>query len=133
MRVLIVDDSLIVWRRLFDMLRDLSDVSLLAYSRNLAEARLCLSGFGPDLLVLDIALPDGTGLDLLQEVRGSDLPTKVAVFSNQAELRRASLDLGADWYFDKSMDYPQLLSLIEDRAYWSAHKGSQAGASYAES
>ncbi|EGV32841.1 response regulator receiver and unknown domain protein [Thiorhodococcus drewsii AZ1] len=132
MRVLIVDDSLVVWRRLFDMLKDLSAVSFLAYSRNLSEARRYLAGVGPDLLVLDISLPDGSGLDLLQDVRLRGLGTKVAIFSNLSELRRVSLDLGADWYFDKSMDYPQLLSLIEDRAYWAEQHTGRGGTNDAE-
>ncbi|MFD2111485.1 response regulator [Thiorhodococcus fuscus] len=132
MRLLIVDDSLVVWRRLFDMLKDLSDVSFLAYSRNLSEARHYLAGFGPDLLVLDISLPDGSGLDLLQDVRLRGLGTKVAIFSNLSELRGVSLDLGADWYFDKSMDYPQLLSLIEDRAYWAKQHIGRDGVNHAE-
>lgn len=118
MRILIVDDSPLVWRHLLDMLRDLSFVSLLAYARSLAEARRCLDGFTPDLLVLDISLPDGNGLDLLQSVQAAGLPTRVALFTNVPELRSISLALGADWYFDKSLDFKQLLELMNDRAYW---------------
>lgn len=131
MRVLIVDDSPLVWRYLLDMLRGLSDLALLAYSRNLAEARRCLAGFEPDLMVLDIALPDGNGLDLLRDLRAKATATQVAVFSNHTELRRHSLALGADWYFDKSLDYPQLLSLLKDQEYWrrrSDAAGSAPGA-----
>ncbi|AFL75931.1 response regulator [Thiocystis violascens] len=118
MRVLIVDDSPAVWRRLFDMLEEFPSVSLLAYANTLAEARRFLAGCRPDLLVLDLSLPDGNGLDLLQGLRAAGMDTKVAVFSNDPDLRRHSLDRGADWHFDKSLEFPLLLSLLSDRGYW---------------
>jgi response regulator of citrate/malate metabolism len=107
-----------VWKRLFDMLGDFPHVSTLAYAGNLDEARRYLPVFEPHLLVLDICLPDGNGLELLKEVRVTELDTRVAVFSNNLEFMQLSLDLGADWYFDKTMEFPQLLSLLKDRTYW---------------
>jgi response regulator of citrate/malate metabolism len=118
MRILIVDGSQMVWKRLFDMLGELPHLSTLAYAGNLAEARQCLASFQPHLLVLDMSLRDGNGLDLLKEVRAAGLDTRVAVFTNHPELLRAGLGLGADWHFDKSLDFPQLLSLLKDRTYW---------------
>lgn len=49
---------------------------------------------------------------------GACLISKVAVFSNLTDLRDHSLNLGADWYFDKSLDFTQLLALMADRDYW---------------
>lgn len=118
MRILIVDDSPLIWRRLFDMLQELSFVSLLFYARNLAEARHCLDGCVPDLVILDIALPDGNGLDLLRHLQSAELDTRVALFTNSTDLRVKGLAMGADWFFDKSLDFSQLLDLIKDRAYW---------------
>lgn len=118
MRVLIVDDSPLVWRRLFEMLRELSFVSLLIYARNLAEARRCLDGCAPDLVILDIALPDGNGLELLRQIQEQSLAARVALFTNSTELRAKGLALGADWFFDKSLDFSELLALLNDRSYW---------------
>ncbi len=127
MRVLIVDNSPLVWRRLFDMLRELSFVSLLVYARTLAEARHYLEGCVPDLLILDLALPDGNGLALLQEVQQAGLETRVALFTNSTELRAKGLALGADWFFDKSLDFSALLALMSDRAYWLGRSADNRG------
>ena len=118
MRVLILDSSPVVWKHLFDMLGATYNLSTLAYASTLAEGRDCVESFKPDLLVMDIVLPDGNGFDLLKDLRRDGSKTKVAVFTNNPEMRRRSLDLGADWYFDKSLDFPQLLFLLNDRNYW---------------
>lgn len=127
MRILIVDDSPLVWQRVFEMLRELSFISLLAYTPRVAEARQCLAGIGVDLVVLDVALPDGSGLELLQEIRGSSLAPPVALFTNRVELRAKGLALGARWFFDKSLDFSAFLALLNDRPYWLAliqqHRG----------
>lgn len=127
MRILIVDDSPLVWRRVFDMLHDMSFISLLFYARTLAEARYCLAGCVPDLVILDIALPDGNGLDLLRYLQTARLGTRVALFTNSTDLKGTGLALGADWFFDKSLDYSQLLNLIKDRAYWLKPRPKQQG------
>ena len=124
MRVLILDSSPMVWKRLLEMLGDYPHVTSLAYARSLDEARRCLAVFQPYLLVLDVSLPDGNGLDLLKEVRAARSRTKVAVFSNQGELAQLSLNQGADWFFDKSLEFPQLLELLKDRTFWQERDGA---------
>jgi hypothetical protein len=42
----------------------------------------------------------------------------VALFTNSADLKGKGLALGADWFFDKSLDFSQLVDLIKNRAYW---------------
>ena len=118
MRVLIFDDGQMVWKRLLDMLGNDPHVTSLTYAYSLEEARRCLAAFQPHLLVLDISLPDGNGLELLKEVHAGESRIKVAVFSNQRELAQLSLNQGADWFFDKSLEFPQLLELLLDRSFW---------------
>ena len=133
MRVLILDSSPVVWKHLFDMLGATYHLSTLAYASNLAEARNCMASFNPDLLVMDVVLPDGNGFDLLKELRRDCVNTKVAVFTNNPEMRKPSLELGADWYFDKSLDFPQLLFLLNDRSYWRKQAVRQGSDTYVES
>ena len=118
MRVLILDNSLEIWKRLFDRLGKLPHVTSLAYSTTLAEARDYIAAYQPHLLVLGMSLPDGNGLDLLKELRAAGSHIRVAVFSGPPELRQASLDLGADWFFDKALEFEQLLSLMNNRTFW---------------
>ncbi len=83
--------------------------------------RLCRYGH-PDLLLLDLALPDASGLDVLREIREADgtesrldpqLP--IVVMTGRAaglDERVRSLDLGADDYVQKPFDYEQLRARI---------------------
>jgi DNA-binding response OmpR family regulator len=77
----------------------------------------------PDLLLLDLALPDGFGLDVLRRIRGSegaaaefDRGLPVIVLSGRgADCDRVrGLQAGADDYLVKPFHYPELLARIEN-------------------
>ena len=77
----------------------------------------------PDLLLLDLALPDGNGLDLLRTIRGSDgaaaefdsgLPILVLSGRGAEQDRVRGLRAGADDYLTKPFHYPELLARIEN-------------------
>ena len=67
----------------------------------------------PDLLVLDLGLPDGSGLDLIREVRGwSNVPI-VVLSARTDELEKiAALDPGADDYLTKPFGIGELLARV---------------------
>lgn len=66
-RVLLVDDHPMIAAAL-DMLLRGTDYELLERARTAAEATKMLSKLKPDLLLLDVHLPDGSGLDVLRKV-----------------------------------------------------------------
>ena len=83
--------------------------------------RLC-SYNQPDLLVLDLGLPDAAGLDVLREIREADgvaarfdpdLPVVVLSGRGAPEDRVRGLDAGADDYLVKPFHYPELRSRID--------------------
>ena len=70
---------------------------------SLAEAREALAGDRVDLLILDVNLPDGSGLDLLRQVRSEGDATPVILLTaNDLELDEVTgLEAGADDYITK--------------------------------
>lgn len=68
----------------------------------------------PDLVLLDLMLPDGDGLDLLKEWRaqGSHQPVIVLSARNELSDRVAGLDLGADDYLAKPFSLEELLARV---------------------
>jgi DNA-binding response OmpR family regulator len=75
----------------------------------------------PDLLLLDLALPDASGLDVLREIRGREgsdarfdpeLPVIVLTGMGADAERVRGLDLGADDYVVKPFHYPELRARI---------------------
>ena len=67
----------------------------------------------PDLLLLDLGLPDGDGLDLVREVREwSQLPIVVLSARGQETIKVQALDAGADDYLTKPFHKDELVARI---------------------
>ncbi|HEV8323981.1 MAG TPA: response regulator [Myxococcota bacterium] len=111
-RILVVDDSLTVRMDLAEMFGAAGlNVVLCATA---AEARAAAADAAVDLLVLDVVLPDGDGLDLLQELRRTPhaAGTPVLLLSSEGEVRDRARGLatGADDYVGKPYDRGYVLA-----------------------
>lgn len=112
MRILVVEDD--------DILRDGLDVGLrlagfsMETVATLEDARAALAAGKFDVVVLDLMLPDGSGLDLLDEIRraGSDDPVLLLTARDKVEDRIAGLDHGADDYLVKPFDLDELAARL---------------------
>jgi two-component system, NtrC family, sensor kinase len=105
-RVLIVDDSLTVR---MDLAEALAAAGLETIPcATLADARHALAQGTFALIVLDVLLPDGDGIDLLDEIRRApaNAATRVMLLSTEAEVRDRirGLATGADEYIGKPYD-----------------------------
>ena len=78
------------------------------------DARAALSTSVFDTVVLDLMLPDGTGLDLLREMRGAGDRTPVLLLTAMDETsdRIRGLDTGADDYLGKPFDLDELAARV---------------------
>ena len=83
----------------------------------LAKARKSLQRALPDLVILDRALPDGEGLDLLKNLRGEDrsarLPVLVLTAQNTTTDKVVGLREGADDYITKPFNTEELVARVE--------------------
>ena len=109
--VLVIDDELQIRRFL--------RISLEANGYQVQEAATFAEGLAaaarlrPDLLILDLGLPDGEGLDLLRRLREwSRLPTIVLSARLSDADKVAALDGGADDYLTKPFSVPELLARL---------------------
>jgi DNA-binding response OmpR family regulator len=86
---------------------------------NLAEARQRIKESVPDLIVLDIMLPDGNGLEFLRNLRGdSDIPVLLLTALGESSDVVAGLRAGGDDYLAKPYDNEVLLARIELLLRW---------------
>ena len=94
-RVLLVDDHPMIGAAL-DMLLRGTEYELLGRARTVAEANKQLVGLKPDLLLLDVHLPDGSGLDVFRRLlRGRSRPKTLLLTAGMDEaqlLQAAELD-----------------------------------------
>ncbi len=110
-RILVVDDETAISRFLKPSLHANGYEMLVAGS--LADARHALRTHRPDLVLLDLGLPDGDGKDLIREVRsGSDLPIIVLSARDREAEKIDSLDLGADDYVNKPFGIGEVMARI---------------------
>lgn len=111
MRVLVIDDEADVRSVVARALK--ADEHTVVTASDLASARKELEG-GVDMIVLDLRLPDGFGLDLCREIRESDslLPILLLTALSQVALRVEGLDAGADDFLAKPFAVAELRARV---------------------
>jgi two-component system response regulator RegX3 len=78
-----------------------------------ADGRSQLGEIGPDLVLLDVMLPDGDGRDLLREIRSTSRTPVVMLTARGEELERVlGLELGADDYVTKPFSAAELAARV---------------------
>lgn len=113
--LLLIDDDARLTAMVGDYLRNAGFEITVAAS--LAEGRACLLNSEFDLLLLDLMLPDGDGLDFCRELRGSPrtrrLPLLMLTARGEPMDRILGLELGADDYLAKPFEPRELLARVK--------------------
>jgi len=108
MRVLIVDDSRMVRERVVAMLSEVQGgIDVVGQAGEVTEAIGAYQRLRPDAVILDIAMPGGSGIDVLQTIK-RDKPSPVVMMLTNCpypQYRKKCLDTGADFFFDKSSEF----------------------------
>ena len=102
-RVLIVDDEPLARRRIADLLRDESGVTVIGQATSGAEAIASIHDQAPDVVFLEVQMPDGTGLDVVREIGAEAMPVTVFVTAYDQYALRA-FDAAAIDYLVKPFD-----------------------------
>ena len=122
MRVFIAEDSPKVVERLTDLLEQVGELEVIGHAADVREAAECIRRLRPDVVILDVRMTNGNGIDVLKTIKITRPETKVIIFSNfsDAQYRKRLLDTGADAFLDKSSDFNQIpgivLKLVETRS-----------------
>ena len=110
-RILIVDDEVQLVRALRSNLEARNYDVTSVHSVN--DALIASGDLDPDLVILDLGLPDGSGLQVLTALRRwSDAPVIVISARSSDPDKIAALDLGADDYLTKPFSIGELLARI---------------------
>jgi len=111
LKLLIVDDSTLVQSRLKKAISEVNESIDILQAFNCEEAIKMFSDFIPDKVILDIALPDGSGIELLQKFKKENPDSEQLIFTNYPtnEFWKICKQLGAEHFIDKS-DLTSLLN-----------------------
>jgi two-component system KDP operon response regulator KdpE len=108
-RVLVVDDEAAILRFLKPAV-EANGYELIA-AGSVAEATKRIAADSPDIVLLDLGLPDGDGKDVIRRAREwSDVPIIVLSARERETEKIESLDLGADDYVNKPFNVGELLA-----------------------
>lgn len=112
--VLVVDDSLSTNIRMEEMLKELENVQQVLLAGSFEEGISLVNRESPDIVLLDISLPDMSGIELLKVIRQKYPAMKVVMVSNQAYEYHRELckTLGALHFFDKTLEFDRIPDLI---------------------
>jgi len=110
LKVLIVEDSEVVTKRLRSMLKEMPEVSIVGEAMNATEAFAIHGLMNPDVVLLDINLPGMNGVEVLKEIKKLNGDTKVMMLTNYSDLhhRKRCKEAGADYFFDKSIEFEKV-------------------------
>jgi DNA-binding NarL/FixJ family response regulator len=112
--ILIVEDSQIVLERLRNKINSISRTFKTEHAGTKKAALTTITAKQPDIVILDIQLPDGSGIDILAKIKKDNPKTLVIVLTNfpYSLIRRRCMELGADFFFDKSTEFGKVFDVF---------------------
>ena len=118
MRVFVVDDSPLVRELLGALLSEVEGVEVVGTADNADEGIDSIRKLKPDVAVLDIRMPSGSGIVILEAVkravkREEDCPC-IIMLTNYPypQYRKKCMDAGADYFFDKSSEFHKVTEVL---------------------
>ena len=130
MRVFLVDDHEVVRRGVADLLDEEDDLAVVGQASSVAEALARVPAVRPDIVVLDIRLPDGNGVELCRELR-SRLPELNCLMLTSYPDEQAMMDAilaGAGGYVIKDIKGMDLVSAVRTVGAGHSLLGNRAAA-----
>lgn len=113
--VFLVEDSPAIRARLAATIRGVQGAELVGEAGTVEAAIDGIRATHPGAVILDLQLEDGSGLEVLKAVQASAPALHVAVLTNYAtdQHRRACMDAGAEYFLDKSSDFPRIREIVQ--------------------
>ncbi|MCF7802611.1 MAG: response regulator [Candidatus Marinimicrobia bacterium] len=114
MHILLVDDSELILSRLRRLILLKYPDVVITSAKTFHQAEEALQPPLPDVVILDIQLPDGNGIDIAERIRKISHEMKIVILTNYNEegYRKAAMVAGADYYINKSGEFRKVLPLL---------------------
>ncbi|MFR9723376.1 response regulator [Streptomyces sp. MS19] len=117
-RVFLLDDHEVVRRGVRELLAMEPDIEVVGEAGTAAEALARVPAARPDVAVLDVRLPDGTGVEVCRDIRSRDESIRCLMLTSYAddEALFDAIMAGASGYVLKAIRSSELLSAVRDVA-----------------
>jgi DNA-binding NarL/FixJ family response regulator len=116
MKLLIVDDSKIILDEFCRLFQTINGVEIVGKAKDENEALVMFYNSQPHVVILDIRLKEGSGINLLKRIKKKIPSTIVMMLTNYAlpRYRKKCQKLGADYFYDKLTELPQVIRKIKE-------------------
>jgi two-component system, NarL family, response regulator DevR len=120
LRVFVVEDSELIRKRIIENVGSMGPYDVVGFAESADDAIDSIAKLRPDIVITDIQLKQGSGIDVVRMVRANPYSPRprIYVLTNYAfpEYKRQCSVAGADEFFDKSSEYDRFLSLMQQAA-----------------
>lgn len=123
MKVLIADDSDLMRKRIKEKVLLAANTEIAAEAVNSLEAKNLISELMPDVAILDIRMPGGSGIDVVKHIRLENKNIFIIILTNYPydQYKTAALEAGANVFLDKSHEFNKITDIIEELSSQETH------------
>lgn len=114
LRVLIADDSYEFRERLKSLIGQLGSIEIVGEAGDVGQAIEQVKSLNPDVIILDVRMPGGNGIEVLRQIRNERYSPLVIMLTSypRAQYKRRCLEAGADFFFDKAEDFEKVVAVL---------------------
>lgn len=114
-KIMIVDDFALIRDGLKNLLELDGSMKVISEAQDGIDCLNKLNEKLPDILLLDINMPNKNGLEVLQEIRNNEIPIKVMILTmhNEIDYLQRAIEIGADGYASKNIKFEELKEAID--------------------
>lgn len=118
LKLFIVDNSELIIDRLVKALSEIDEIRIIGIATNAAIAPDYIFKSNPDIVILDIHMPGGNGIDILKKLKSNTPRIKVIMLTNYPEkdYKKICSKIGADYFFDKSIEFENVVEICRELA-----------------
>lgn len=115
MKIIIADDSKLIHDRIAERVELIDSVNVVAQTTNSFETIEEIKKHKPDVLILDIRMPEGSGINVLKYIKKNKIKIVTIVVTNYPimQYKNKCFELGADYFFSKATEFDKVFELVE--------------------
>ena len=118
MKLFIADDSTLVRDCLVTLISEIEGVELVGQAGDAPEAIEGIQHLRPDVVILDVRMPGGNGIQVLEAIKKKNAAPVVIMLTAfpYPQYRKKCLEAGAEYFFDKATEFERIAQVVEQLA-----------------
>ena len=116
MKIVIADDSSLLRKRINFFLNNINNIDIVGEAVNGLEVLKLIEDKKPNLVIMDIRMPEMNGIEVLRKIRELKMKVKVCILTKYPypQYRKRCLKAGADYFLSKTEDFEDIKIVITD-------------------